>query len=528
MKKVKLTLIAVSCFFFAYTQDIDVLNYKFNIELNDNNDTVKGLAEIHLRFLAPVKEFTLDFTSVKNDGKGMKTGKINGPWTKEYIPAGEKLRIILSQTTKPGDTATYFITYSGIPGDGLIIAKNKYGNRTFFSDNWPNRAHNWLPCVDHPGDKAGVEFIITAPNHYQVVSNGIQIEETDLPGNNKLTHWKETVALPTKIMVIGVAEFAVQYAGDAAGIPVYSWVYPENRNEGFYDYEQARDVLPFFIDYIGPYGYKKLANVQSKTMFGGMENASAIFYSEGSVTGKRTIEGLLAHEIAHQWFGNMVSEKNFSHVWLSEGFATYFTNLYMENKYGKKKMNEMLEEQRKQVISFSKRTKTVVIDNNSDYMELLNTNSYQKGAWILHMLRNAVGDEVFHKIIRNYYEKFAGKNADTDDFRMMAEEISGKDLKQFFKQWLYEPGQPVLQILWNYDKKKKELKMELLQKQTNTFHFPLDVLIKFPSGESKTETLLVNTLSKTFTFSLKEKPVSVILDPGTKLLFEAVLTEKKN
>src|SRR5687768_6143725 len=207
MKRINLTLIALSSFVFVNAQDIDVLHYKFNVELNDNNDTVKGLAGIHLKFLQPVKEFTLDFTSVKNDGKGMKTGKINGPWTKEYIPAGEKLRIILSQTAKPGDTATYFISYSGIPADGLIIAKNKYGNRTFFSDNWPNRAHNWLPCVDQPADKAGVEFIITAPNHYQVVSNGIQLEETDLPGNIKLTQWKEEVPLPTKIMVIGVAEF---------------------------------------------------------------------------------------------------------------------------------------------------------------------------------------------------------------------------------------------------------------------------------------------------------------------------------
>jgi len=335
------------------------------------------------------------------------------------------------------------------------------------------------------------------------------------------------VPLPTKIMVIGVAEFAVQYAGDAAGIPIYSWVYPENRKDGFYDYEQAKDVLPFFIDYIGPYGYKKLANVQSKTMFGGMENASTIFYSESSVTGKRSLEGLLAHEIAHQWFGNMVSEKNFSHVWLSEGFATYFTNLYMENKYGKKRMHEMLEVQRKEVINFSKRSTAPVIDNNSDYMELLNANSYQKGAWILHMLRNEVGDDIFHKIIRGYYGKFAGKNADTDDFRKMAEEISGKDLKQFFKQWLYEPGQPGLQIEWSYDK-KKELKIELLQKQANAFHFPLDLLIKFPSGGSKTETLRVNSKSKTFTFPVKEKPVSIILDPGTKLLFEADLTEKKN
>ena len=118
-------------------------------------------------------------------------------------------------------------------------------------------------------DKASVEFIVTAPQHYQVVSNGILIEETNLPNNKKLTHWKEEVAVATKVMVIGVAEFAVTLAGTIDNcIPVYSWVYPEDRDRGFYDFAQALEILPFFIKTIGPYGYKKLASVQSKTTFG--------------------------------------------------------------------------------------------------------------------------------------------------------------------------------------------------------------------------------------------------------------------
>lgn len=532
MKKLKTLLL-----FFVFTATncfsqtglpFDVLHYRFEILLDDSNDSIKMKAFIKFTAISETNAAIFDLSNIDAGGKGMQVQNALSSVPGLDITMkheNNKLRVGFSRSLKKGDTASITINYTGIPGDGLIISKNKFGRRTFFSDNWPNRAHHWLACVDHPADKAGVEFIVTAPNHYQVVSNGIQMEETDLPGNKKLTHWKEEIPLPPKIMVIGVAEFAVQYAGDAAGIPVYSWVYPQNRNEGFYDYEQAREILPFFINFIGPYAYKKLANIQSLTLFGGMENASAIFYSENSVTGKRTIEGLLAHEIAHQWFGNMATEKNFSHIWLSEGFATYFTNLYMEYTYGRMKMIEMLEEQRKEVIRYSKRSVSAVIDTNSNYMELLNANSYQKGGWILHMLRNETGDELFQKIIRSYYRQYAGKNADSEDLRKLTEEISKKNMEQFFTQWLYRPGQPDLNITWQFDSKNNKLNLDVVQKQKDIFHFPLEIFIRYPSG-AKTEKIFINSRTKTFSFPVKMKPLSVSADPDVKLLFEASVTQK--
>ncbi|MEP6700710.1 MAG: M1 family aminopeptidase, partial [Bacteroidota bacterium] len=293
---------------------IDVLDYKFNIELNDNNDTIYGQAEIKLKILSPSSIIKFDLVTRNETGKGMAVTNITGPGIRSFVKDKDSVKIILMPGIEPsvGDTVSYIIQYHGIPADGLIISKNKYGHRTFFSDNWPNRAHNWIPCIDDPADKATVEFIVTAPSHYQVISNGIKIEETNLPNNNKLTHYKEDVPLPTKVMVIGVAEFAIDTAGVVNNVQVYSWVFPENKKEGFYDYAIAKDILGFYINYIGPYAYKKLANVQSKTIFGGMENAGAIFYSENSVTGDRQEEGLLAHEIAHQWFGDMATEKSFA------------------------------------------------------------------------------------------------------------------------------------------------------------------------------------------------------------------------
>jgi aminopeptidase N len=137
------------------------------------------------------------------------------------------------------------------------LAKTNLGQRTIFADNWPNRARNWLPCVDHLSDKAGVDFMVTAPDHYRVISNGLLEEESMMDGHRKFTHWKETVALPTKVMVIGAADFSVHNEGSVDCIPVSSWVFPQDKIKGFYDYGQAMEILPFFIKTVGTYAYKK-------------------------------------------------------------------------------------------------------------------------------------------------------------------------------------------------------------------------------------------------------------------------------
>ena len=154
-------------------------------------------------------------------------------------------------------------------------------------------------------------------------------------------------------MVIGVAQFAIQYLEAVDNAQISSWIFPQDREKGFYDYALAVPITQWFIDRVGPYPFNKLANVQSKTQFGGMENAGNIFYSERSVTGERNSEGLIAHEIAHQWFGNSASEANWHYVWLSEGFATYFTNLYYEDIYGVENFRERLIQQRNQVIGYA-------------------------------------------------------------------------------------------------------------------------------------------------------------------------------
>lgn len=500
---------------------IDVQHYNFALTLNDDNNSIQGKATIEVLFLRNSNALTLELVSKRADGKGMTVLQVTEK--EQPLPFQQsKDSVHIHLTAKAGEKRVVEIIYEGIPADGLIITNNKYKHRGFFADNWPNRARNWLPCVDHPADKAPVDFLVTAPNHYQVVANGIQVEETSLDNNRKLTHYKETAPLPMKIMVIGVADFAVQYAGDVQCIPVYSWVYPEDKEKGFYDYAQATEILPFFIKNVGPYGYRKLANVQSKTIFGGLENAGAIFYSENSVTGTRKSESLLAHEIAHQWFGDMATETEWAHIWLSEGFATYFTILYFENKYGKDTARYMLEEDRRQVIAYTKRTQKPVVDSTvTDYMALLNPNSYQKGGWVLHMLRDQLSDSIFWKGIRAYYARYSGKNASSDDLRKSMEAVSGKDLRTFFQQWLYRPGHPLLDISWQYNKTLKNLSLSIQQKQDNPFQFPLELSFY---GKDRTflfnKTILVKDQQTTLSIPVTSEVHQIIADPSVKLLYE--------
>jgi aminopeptidase N len=504
------------------TNGLDVKHYSYSIFLNDSNNIIKGNALITTGFTKNENRVIFDLVSKNKDGKGMTVKSV----TRNGIALNflqDSQHVMISDRAIKGKENIYRISYEGVPADGLIISNTKFGDRSFFADNWPNRAHNWIPCNDHLSDKATVEFIVTAPDHYQVVSNGKKIEESNLENHLKVTHWKETVPLPTKVMVIGVTNFAVNHFGDVDCIPVSSWVYPENKDSGFKHYAIAKNILQWYIKQIGVYPYEKLANVQSKTIFGGMENASCIFYFENSVD-DRGIESLFAHEIAHQWFGDNVTEKDWPHLWLSEGFATYMTDLYLENRYGKDSLKNLLKEQRETVLRFYKNHKTPVVDTSGkiNLMHLLNANSYQKGAWVLHLLRRKVGDSLFWKGIRTYYKTYKESNANTSDFEKIFEKVTHQNLTVFFKQWLFNPGQPMLHIQWNYNREKKYVAIKIEQTQPDLFEFPLQ--IAFVNGNNKVmKTIDIKNKITEIEIPIPMVPTELIIDPDVDLLFQGNL-----
>ncbi|MFL5742197.1 MAG: M1 family metallopeptidase [Flavisolibacter sp.] len=504
---------------------VDVIHYRFEIELSDQSDAITGKATITVKFLAPASEIKFDLASLHEE-KGMIAFQVTEAGKElKTNQADDVLSIQLLQSARTGEERSFVVNYMGTPKDGLIISKNKYGDRTFFADNWPNRAHNWIPCIDRPDDKASFEFIVTAPSQYRVVSNGTLIEEKILDAQRKRTSWKEATALSTKVMVIGAARFAVKnYSDSPPAVPVSAWVYAQDSVRGFFDYAVAPAIVKFFSGYIAPFPYEKLANVQSKTIFGGMENASAIFYAEESVTGDRKWEDVLAHEIAHQWFGDMASEKSFAHLWLSEGFATYLTDIYLQNKYGKDTAVKRLQKEREDIVLFAQTNNHPVVDSTPDLMSLLNANSYQKGSWILHMLQWKVGDSLFQKIIQGYYQQYKGSNADTRDFEAVAERVSGRDLHDFFNFWLYQPQIPQIKLSYSNKGDHPVIMVEQTGKSVLDFWLPLGY--KTAQGNIQEFALHINQRSMSFN-NEKGKGLELLLDPLTQLLFSGAISKIK-
>jgi aminopeptidase N len=523
-----LTIICVSfqCFALDKTNPaIDILHYQFDLFLYDSTDAISAIATIDLKIRQNLEAIILDLKSKGANGKGMTVKEVTQEGKSlKFSQTGELLTINLTSAISPETTLTIKILYGGIPEDGLIIGKNKYGDRTFFGDNWPDRAHHWLPVVDHPSDKASVDFIVTAPSHYEVIGNGIKLEESYISRNQKLTHWHEAVPLATKVMVIGAARFAIQYETVVSDIPVEHWVYPQNRLEGFHDYAVADKMLDFFIKKVGSYSYGKLANVQSSTRYGGMENASNIFYPESSVNGKAEYDNTIAHEIAHQWFGNSASETDWHHVWLSEGFATYFTHVYNEFAYGETRRREEMIETRNQIIEnvAGKKLSVVFTSLPDDLTQILNSNSYQKGGWILHMLRKQIGEEAFWKGIRSYYLKYQNSNASTADFQSEMEKASGQQLDIFFNQWLYRAGHPEIEVKWTYHERDKKLEITLKQTENgDPFIFPLEISLLGDGKHSTSKKLEITQKTQIFSFTVDFKPSRIVLDPQVNLLFES-------
>jgi len=251
---------------------------------------------------------------------------------------------------------------------------------------------------------------------------------------------------------------------------------------------------------------------------GGTEHASAIFYGQASVA-NRPATGLVAHEIAHQWFGDSVTEKDWDDVWLSEGFATYFTLLNTEHWEGRDAMVAGLQRSRTTVFTTEKRLpqNAVVHNNLSDMRGVLNPLVYQKGGWVLHMLRSQIGTEKFWQGIRDYYRRYRDGNASTADFRKVMEENSETDLGWFFRQWLYRAGSPVVEGGWYFDAAAKKIFVELSQTQPGeAYRLPMEVGV-----DGRMEKIEFTKKQQHFEIAAEKEPVSVALDPNTRVLMDA-------
>lgn len=513
---------------------IDVLHYRFEVMLNDNNDEIIGKTSIRIQFKkSNIKQFRLDLMNQteQRKGKGMLVQSISSNnQALNYTHVGDSLVIQLAKASSVDTVITFVIQYKGIPEEGLRIIANKFGDRTFFSENWPNKTRHWLPTIDHPYDKATSEFLVKAPSKYQVISNGLLLEESVLGNNTKLTHWKQSVPVSCWLFVLGVAEFAVQQVDQFNGKAIQTWVYPQDREAGFADFaEPTKQVLAFYSDYVGPFAYEKLANVQSTVSGGGMETSSAIYYAEKLITGKKEVRlrNVVIHEIAHQWFGNAVTESTWDDAWLSEGLTTFFTLLFIEHAYGHDEYIAGVKNAKKSVYDYIKKDSSfsIVSNRSAETGAVTSGLTYQKGAWIMHMLRDKIGEVNFRNGIQAYYKKYFNANATTHDLIAEMEKASNQDLKLFFNQWLNKPDNLKLSWTWDYDAATKQILIHVQQHQSSGFVFDVPVefeIMKDGMADRQIVKQQLNTKTADFKIPSATKPAFVSLDPRTVLLYDLV------
>ncbi len=406
----------------------------------------------------------------------------------------DRLLLTVAPSTAAGERFVLALAYHGIPANGLLIGNNRYGDREFFTNEWPDLARNWLAVVDHPSMKATKRIAVIAPRHYQVISNGTMTEEIDLPNDLRKTVWTEHVPICTWQFALGVGPMAVSYFGQFHGIPLSAWVFPQEQKVGFADFKRwTEPILEFYIDHIGPFSYEKLAQVEAYGTGGGMELASDIYYGyPPSGPGRQ----LLAHEMAHQWFGDSVTENDWDNVWLSEGFATYFALLYQEHADGHTAFLHGVEASAAQARRYAEAhpDSTLVHHDLSNISQVIaNTPQiYQGGAMTLQMLRGVLGTPTFWRGIRLYYKRYRNGNATDGDLQRAMQDAcyragpacpkQGLDLSWFFPEWLYRGGIMQVQGSWRYDAAAKQLDVTLRQTPNRGFYYtmPFQIGVTMP------------------------------------------------
>lgn len=503
-------------------------HYVVNITLSDRlSEISSATARIDVLILKPTSLIDLDFGELTIDAVTVNSK------TATYTHKDRKLKIDLPGPASPGTQFQVSIQYHGKPKDGLILTNDKDGKPSAVGDNWPNRVHHWIPTLDHPSAKATVTFNITAPAGNEVVANG-KLDNVQTTANGSRTWtYSEGVPIPPYCMIIGVGQFARFEPKERSLTPLSYYVPQSDGPFAIKGFAPSIPSLAYFSETVGPYPYEKLAMIVGATRFGGMENSSAIVFTSNLFAPRLQAKisktfgipvgtvSLIAHEIAHQWFGDSVTESTWADLWLSEGFATYFAGLFLQRYESEEAFQEYMKDAAASALAYGKSNRIPIHDRDTeDLFKLLNGNNYQKGAWVLHMLRARLGDDAFFRGIRNYYQAHANATATTEDLRAALEKSSRQNLREFFQRWVYDSGHPQYELSWQWSR-NRELRLTLKQLQPgNVFLDPVPVTIKMSSGSR--DIVLKPTGNITVeTIRLRDQPSTIEIDPRNTLLKEA-------
>ena len=511
-----------------YRPGFHVQHYDITIDVPDSGATIHADATLTVERTATRDTLALDLQDLTVARVG-----VNGrPGT--FRQTRDSVVIVLPHA-RVGSTTLVEVEYGGTVTDGLIARRDSAGRWTYFGDNWPNRARHWIPSIDHPSDKGTVTWRVRASPSQTVVANGTLVSTHQIAdgqsGPRTEWLWRESRPIPAYLMVIAVAPLARYDVGDTdCGLVIaqrclaqFVYTAPEQKSTMPGAFARVGDIVTLFSRLVGPFPYEKLAHLQSSTRYGGMENASAIFYADNAFRRGTMNDELIAHETAHQWFGDAVTEREWPHVWLSEGFATYFSALWAREARGDSAFRTRLRAIRSTVLrdTVSVPRRPVIDTIETNLMSLLNRNSYEKGGFVLHMLRTQVGDSAFFRALRAYYTAHRNGNALTSDLQSAMEAASTQKLGWFFDQWLRRPGYPEIAAQWSYDTKTRETVIDVRQGgRFGAFRVPLLIgVVDSLGGEHRAMLPLpADTSGHTIRIPSPTMPSAVLLDPNVTLL----------
>lgn len=496
---------------------IDILHYSLDIDLYTKDKILVGEAVITGLILdKSIEEIHLNFYDNFDIDKVL----LNGNKT-TYTNKNTRLSIPLISKT---DTFKVTVNYKGRPkrlGLSAFVFGELDGKSVVYNLSEPTFASTWFPCNDLPDDKALLDIKITNDINYTSVSNGILVGE-EFVGSRKTFHWKTIYPISTYLVSVYSAEYVnfsdiyiSPLSGDTMKIEYY--VFPEHYEKAKIDFAEHRQMMEFFAEKFGEYPFikEKYGVAEFLWQLGAMENQTITGVGSNFISGRKFFNDLYVHELAHHWWGNAVGLKSWKDIWLNEGFATYSEALYAESKAGSKAL------QSKMLSKFQDNFYGRLYDPGED---LFSTTIYDKGAWVLHMLRWEVGDEIFFDIMREYFERYKYASASVEDFKDVSEELSQKNLTKFFDQWIFAGDDQIkMDINWNIEssvgnKHKIKIEVNQFQDRYEVFHFPIELQIQDKNGKVKNVKFYVDQRSKIFINELDFEPSILVADPNNWLL----------
>lgn len=512
---------------------VKVLHIKLEVALDFERRRIEGTATHTVAALNDgCRRIAFDAVELEIRGVTTATGE-----RLAFSADGETVAVELPRPLRAGEEIGIRIEYAGSPRRGLYFVgpdeKYPHKPRQAWSQGQDEDSRYWFPCYDYPNEKSTSEVIATVPESMFALSNGrlVGVERDERRGT-RTYFWSLATPHVAYLITLVAGEFDADET-EVDGVPVQYYV-PRGRQA---DIERAFGRTPAMIRHFAevtacPYPYEKYAQVcVADFIFGGMENTSATTLTDAALHDARSHEdqkndSLIAHELAHQWFGDLLTCRDWSHGWLNEGFATFFEQVWREKDEGYHAARYGFAQEAESYFDEDQKSyrRPIVTRHYRDPIEVFDKHLYEKGALVLDMLRSELGPELFWKAVRHYVKKHRGENVTTADFAKAIEEATGRNVEWFLEQWVFRGGHPELAVdyEWDADERLAKLRVKQTQKEdeaTPLFRATVEVGFKLEDGGSVIEKIeLRGKREETFFFKLASKPVSVRFDPGDRLL----------